>query len=101
MTISLEAAQFDQAALDFARDLAACKSTGDIVALYASRYGADSFEAKNAAGGGAYPAAFGRAQATLSDLLVLIERQRHEITRQAAEIARLTPADAATPSVWE
>jgi hypothetical protein len=89
MTISLEADQFDQAALDFARDLAACKSTGDIVALYASRYGTDSFEARNAAGGGAYPAAFGRAQSTLTHLLVIIERQRVELGRQAAELEQL------------
>ena len=85
MTISLEADRFDQAATDFARDLAACKNTDDIVDLYASRYGAESYEVRNAAGGGAYPAAFGRAQAVLSDLLGIIERQR-------AELARLRPA---------
>lgn len=88
MTVLTGAEQFDQQCITQARELAAVKNTDDIVALYDSWYGAESFQAGNARRG-AYPVGFSRAQATLSDLLAIIERQRELIARQGAELEQL------------
>jgi hypothetical protein len=68
----------DQLAIDYARELAACRDTADLIRLYETRFGASSFDTMNAIAA-PYPAAFGRAQGVLTDLLAIIGRQAAEL----------------------